>query len=163
MKKIEPIAAAAYFISLLTGILLQGVYSLWPNAFTAVFAPMDQSAWELSKLGYWPCLSGFFLLELWQCRSWKKNHLLIPFFSCTGMLIFSMITQCLLGGVSVAVILLGWVVILSISFYLFGSRDPIAGGATVWLFLLLLWGGAYLLFTFYPPPAKIFLAPMSKY
>lgn len=53
---------AAFVLSVLAGSALHFLYDVWPNALTAVFAPVNESVWEHLKLLYWPFLAASFVL-----------------------------------------------------------------------------------------------------
>ena len=158
MRKPAPAVSAAYFTALVAGILFQGLYALWPNALTAVLAPVDHSVWELSKLGFWPCVPA--VLLMWtrrSCRAWRKNDLLLLLSAPVAMFAVACLLQFCFPAVSGTVYTLCWVALLSAFFYLFCVLEPIAGRLLPWLLLALLMGGLYILFTFFPPDSTLFL------
>ena len=54
---------AAFVLTALAGCLLHGVYSLWPNGFTALFSPVRESLWEHLKILVWPYLAAALVLN----------------------------------------------------------------------------------------------------
>ena len=46
-----------FFLTAAAGAALHFLYDLWPNALTAILAPVNESVWEHLKLLYWPFLA----------------------------------------------------------------------------------------------------------
>lgn len=45
-----------FFLTAAAGAALHFLYDLWPNALTAILAPVNESVWEHLKLLFWPFL-----------------------------------------------------------------------------------------------------------
>ena len=148
-----------FFLTAAAGAALHCLYDLWPNALTAILAPVNESVWEHLKLLYWPFLAAAFHLTRGAAdsrRSW---------------------CALLIGVLAAPVLLLGAYYPLAYGFSLHGLALDIllyllslAGGLQPrWLpgsvcgiFVIAagLYGAALALFSFAPPELPIFLPPV---
>lgn len=142
---------------------LHFLYDLWPNALTAVFAPVNESVWEHLKLLFWPFLAAGFALTRRQAdkpAAWSGlllSQLLMPLFLLG-------VYYLLLAGFGVQSLALDialYLLTLALGFCL--ARRVSAGGRLAFLSGVLviltgLYGAALILFTLAPPELPVFMA-----
>lgn len=140
-----------------SGVCLHFLYSWFPNPFTALFSPINESLWEHCKLVFWPGLFSALWLTRGRPGGLRPWLLCIPI-QCALMLVLGYIYHILLRGealwVDVAIYLL--VMILGFFFAPMFS-GPFAG----WKWQLPLFAAALLaflllFFTLYPPQHILF-------
>lgn len=90
---------AAFLAASLAGCLLHFLYSLWPNALTALFSPTCESLWEHLKILVWPYLAAALVLT-WRRPTGVRPWLLTMLLLCAGMLVLGYWYHILLGGAS---------------------------------------------------------------
>ncbi len=61
----------AWLLTSLTGTLLHFLHDCWPNALTALVAPVNESVWEHLKLLFWPYLTAAWLLVRRESEPWR--------------------------------------------------------------------------------------------
>ena len=144
-----------FFASVLLGIILLWLRSRYAlNPLVMVLAPMNGSAWEMSKLVFWPYLGG--ALVIWRGTAMggsRGGHcvllLLMPLFMVlAGWL-------CHIDGNYL------WVAVLTagIALYALVLRKKVWGGELLWYTLAILLGIAYILFSVLPPFGGPFTDP----
>lgn len=137
-----------------------GVLLLWlrerfaPNPLIIVLAPMNQSAWEWSKLVFWPYLGG--ALVIWRgtpAGSSRGGHCMLLILM--PLLMIMMGWLCKLSGNYL------WVAVLAagITLYALVLRKKVWGGELLWYTLAILLGIAYILFSVLPPLGGPFTDP----
>ena len=143
--------------TILLGCLLHFVYRWFPNAFTALLSPVNESIWEHGKILVWPYL----LAALWL--TWGRPGAIRPFLLALPIMVILMLVLGYLyhvtfGGEALWVDLLLYGVCVAVGFWLplqfsgpFSSpRWMIPVFAAVLLVVLI---G---LFTLWPPQTLLF-------
>ena len=158
-----------FFTALLTILLGAGLhflYSWCPNGATALFSPICESLWEHIKIMFWPYL----LAALWLSRGrpggirpWCLSLLLI----CAAMLLLGYGYHIFLGGQSLWVDILLYVLLLALGFWL-PTRFSGPFHGPWWLIpplLVVLLAAALLVFTLWPPRLLLFtdLSPANAW
>lgn len=144
-----------FLASVVLGVLLLWLRSRYPlNPLVMVLAPMNNSAWEWSKLAFWPYLGG--ALVIWRGLpegSSRGGH-------CVLLILMPLLTVlltwlCHIGGGWL------WVAVLAsgIVLYALVLRKKIWGGELLWYTLAILLGIAYILFSVLPPFGGPFTDP----
>ena len=64
--------------AILAGAALHFLYDRWPNAGTALFAPVNESLWEHVKLVFWPYLGAAVLLNRGRPGGIRPWLLMLP-------------------------------------------------------------------------------------
>lgn len=151
--------------AILAGGALHFLYALWPNALSAVFAPVNESVWEHLKLLYWPFLAAAFCLTRGAqaaCRRWCG--LLLGLLAAPVLLLGLYYT--LAGGFAVralAVDLLLYVLSMSAGFFL-AWRLRAARFSDLLRGVLVIasgvYGAALTLLSLAPPQLPIFQPPL---
>ena len=149
----------AFVLAVIGGTLLHFVYDFFPNPVTALFSPVRESLWEHLKIIYWPFLAALLLLTRRGepgCRApWLLSLLVI----CALMLLAGYWYHVLLGGDAMAFDIGLYVVLMAVGFLLPRLFWPLADQGwwcrALWLLVLLL-GGAILLFTSLTPSGLLF-------
>ncbi len=149
-----------FVITSLAGTALHFLYDLWPNALTALFAPINESVWEHLKLLFWPMLLGAARLcrkKPHQERFWSSFFLallatpvflLLCFYGLKAAGIASLPLDIALYYISM---FLGYL----LASWLYRKKKPEKiGGFT--LMLLILYGASLILFSFAAPDLPIF-------
>ena len=145
---------------------LHFLYDLWPNALTAVFAPVNESVWEHLKLLYWPFLAASFFLLLRDFsdrrRGWSAfltALLVMPGFllGCyyalrCGFAVYGLSIDLTLYALTMA---LGF--LLARRLLQTGRAEPFCG---ILVIAAGVCGAALALFSFAPPQLPVFLPPV---
>jgi hypothetical protein len=141
----------------LVGTGLHFVYDLWPNWFTALFAPVNESIWEHLKLLYWPLL-GLALATCWQDESARSDACQALLLACGTLLVVGYGYHNLLGQDGLWFDLILYYALLAWGFYKPKSLRPFPRwNGFFWLTLAL--GVAVLWLTWHPLPYAIFRSP----
>jgi hypothetical protein len=143
--------------TILAGSALHFMYQWMPNAFTALFSPVNESIWEHGKLIFWPYLAAALLLN-WGRPGGVRPWLLVLPFLCAGMLILGYVYHILLGGESVVVDIGIYVAILALGFWIAPRFSGPFSGAK-WLIPVVVTAILGLLFgtfTLWPPEHILF-------
>ena len=152
------------FIFLL-GSLLHFAYDLFPNVIVSIFAPINESIWEHTKLIFYPTVLWYVLYFFLA----TKNELLIKpkwFTSCvvsgiTGIILvpflFYFYTRAFGVESLIVDILIFFVAVLLGQFTAMHFYRYSKGLKTIWsLNILLIIFAIYIVFTFAPPALPIF-------
>lgn len=148
-----------FVLTVLSGTLLHFVYDFFPNAATAVFAPVSESLWEHLKLIYWPYLIAMLRLTRNGEYGGHAPWLLTLLILCAVMLTLGYGYHILLGGENVAIDIAFYVLLTAAGFLLPRLLRPLGGKP---LFTTILWalvlalGVALILFTRRPPDGMLF-------
>lgn len=171
MRKIRYWQLAGWLFTLAAGAGLHFLYPAWPNGFTALFGPVNESTWEHLKLIFWP-MALFAVVEYAVYGKKKGNFLpirtsaavlalaavIILFYTYSGVL-----------GTHVLAADIAVFVLAAASGYLFSCRQlgrteraAVFPGASwvalaVWLSLAV----CFAVFSYYPPRIALFLDPVS--
>lgn len=144
----------------LAGTALHFLYDLWPNAFTALLSPINESVWEHLKLLFWPMLAGAALLSRRKPnkeRFWSSffigilatpTFLLLCFYGLKAAGIESLALDITLYYISMY---LGYF----LSSWLYRKKKPEKVGGFA-LMVLILYGASLILFSFAAPGLPIF-------
>lgn len=144
---------------------LHFLYDLWPNALTAVFAPVNESVWEHLKLLYWPFLAAaFFLLRGFPDRRRGWSAFLPALLAMPAFLLGSYYAlRCGFAVYSLAVDLALYALTMALGFLL-AHRLLRTGRAEAFCGILVIaagvYGAALALFSFAPPQLPVFLPPV---
>ena len=144
-----------FLASVVLGLLLLWLRSRFAaNPLVMVLAPMNNSAWEMSKLVFWPYLGG--ALVIWRgtaAGASRGGH-------CMLLLLMPLVTVlagwlCHLGGSYL------WAAVLAAGIALYAAvlRKKVWGGELLWYTLAILLGIAYILFSVLPPIGGPFTDP----
>lgn len=145
-------------IATLSGACLHFLYALFPNPITALIAPVNESLWEHLKILFWPGAAiALYAHKKEPDADWAPRLLCLTA-ACAAMLGIGYVYHVVLGGSALSfdlclyVLLMAAIVLLP---QLLEGRLPDAA-ARLALPLVLLLGGAILLFTFLPPDHILF-------
>ena len=153
-----------FFLTAAAGAALHFLYDLWPNALTAVLAPVNESVWEHLKLLYWPFLAAAFCLTRGAADSrhgWCA--LLIGLLAAPVLLLgvyYPLACGFSLHGLWLDILL--YMLALAGGFFLaYQLRLRALPGALCGPVVIAagLYGAALALFSFAPPELPIFLPP----
>ena len=150
--------AKSYIGGFLASVVL-GLILLWlhrrfsVNPLVMVLSPMNGSAWELSKLVFWPYLGG--ALVIWRgtpMGSSRGGHCMLLLLMPFAMVLLGWL--CGIGGYL-------WIAVLAagIALYAMVLRKKVWGGELLWYTLAILLGIAYILFSVLPPFGGPFTDP----
>lgn len=146
-------------LTILSGILLHFLYDWLPSPLTAVFSPVRESLWEHVKIIYWPFLAAMWLLTRGGERGGQAPWLLSLLLICGGMLAVAYWYHFVRGGESLAFDIGLYFVSIAAGFLLARLFRGLDGRGWwregLWVLVLLL-GGAILLFTFLTPTGALF-------
>lgn len=154
-----------FFLTAAAGAALHFLYDLWPNALTAILAPVNESVWEHLKLLYWPFLAAAFHLARGAAdsrRSWCA--LLIGVLAAPVLLLgayYPLACGFSLHGLVLDILL--YLLSLAGGFFLAYRLQPRRlPGSVCGIFVIAagLYGAALALFSFAPPELPIFLPPV---
>ena len=149
--------AAAAVCAILAGCALHFLYSLCPNALTALFSPICESLWEHGKLIFWPYLAA----ALWLNRGRPggvRPWLLVLLLTTAAMLALGALCHLLLQVDAFWVDLALYIGLMVLAFWLptrFSGPFP----APLWLLPIVgtvILGLLYALFTLWPPQHILF-------
>ena len=121
----------AWLMAVGVALLLRWLYVVWPNTLTAVLTPVSASPWEWGKALYWPVLAALLLLR-WMAAD-ETEHPAGRAWWLAAALPLVMTGACWALGA--------------------------AGESILWIWLAVLLGAAYLLFTVLPPLGGPFTDP----
>lgn len=144
---------------------LHFLYDLWPNALTAVFAPVNESVWEHLKLLYWPFLAAaFFLLRGFPDRRRGWSAFLPALLAMPAFLLGSYYAlRCGFAVYGLAVDLALYALTMALGFLL-AHRLLQTVRAEAFCGILVIaagvYGAALALFSFAPPQLPVFLPPV---
>ena len=133
-----------------------------------VFSAVNESVWEHLKLGFWPALVWFFV----EYRSIRRSTNNFVFAKTVGIYLIPIIIPVLfysytaIIGESVLAIdiltfILSIIVGQFVSYKLLTYRDLPEVLNKISLVALIILGGAFVLFTFYPPNLSLFRDPVT--
>lgn len=139
------------------GCILHFIYGWWPNAFTALFSPINDSLWEHVKLIYWPSLAAALFLSRGRPGAVRPWLLILPLL-CGAMLILGWVYHISLGGEAMWVDLTIYGTLMVLGFWLPPRfSGPFRG--PLWVLPILataVLGAAIAIFTLYPPDSLLF-------
>ena len=154
-----------FFLTAAAGAALHFLYDLWPNALTAILAPVNESVWEHLKLLYWPFLAAAFYLTRGAedgRQGWCA--LLIGVLAAPVLLLgayYPLAYGFSLHGLALDILL--YLLSLAGGFFLAYRLQPRwLPGSVCGIFVIAagLYGAALALFSFAPPELPIFLPPV---
>ncbi len=154
-----------FFLTAAAGAALHFLYDLWPNALTAILAPVNESVWEHLKLLYWPFLAAAFYLTRGAedgRQGWCA--LLIGVLAAPVLLLgayYPLAYGFSLHGLVLDILL--YLLSLAGGFFLAYRLQPRwLPGSVCGIFVIAagLYGAALALFSFAPPELPIFLPPV---
>ena len=143
--------------ALLAGAALHFLYSLWPNAVTAMVSPINESLWEHGKLVFWPYLGAALLLNRGRPGGVRPWLAALPLLFLL-LLSLGWLYHVTLGGEALWVDLVLYAAVMALGFWL-PARSSEAFQGVKWLLpvvLVFVLGGLILYFTLYPPQALLF-------
>ena len=152
-----------FFLTAAAGAALHFLYDLWPNALTAILAPVNESVWEHLKLLFWPFLAAGFALTCGQAEkpaAWSGfllAELGMPVF-LSGIyytLHAGFGVQSVYADIGLYYLTLGLGFAAALRVNRSGRLGWLAG---VLVILTGLYGAALILFTLAPPELPIFMA-----
>ena len=160
MKTLSRRLLLALVLAVVGGTLLHFVYELFPNPVTALFSPMRESLWEHLKLLYYPYLAALLLLTRGGEPGCRAPWLLSLLTICAAMLATGYCYHIVLGLDSMVFDIGLFVVLMAAGFFLLPRLfAPLAGKSgwseVLWVLVVLL-GGAILLFGPLPPAGVLF-------
>lgn len=141
--------AIRFLTTILCGLFLLLLHTIVQGGPLAVLVPQNSSAWELSKLAFWPLL---------------LTGLLTRGKETPGSLPALVLAPLALAGADWAVLAMGgsgglclalWVAALALAL----GFGPTGKRRSLWLVLVILLGVGYLLATYFPPLWGPFLTP----
>lgn len=147
--------AGGFLASVVLGLLLLWLGSrCGENPLVMVLAPRNDSAWELSKLVFWPYLGG--ALVIWRgsaAGASRGGHCML--------LLLMPLAAVLAGWLWPALGRWLWVAVLAGGIALYDAvlRKKMWGGELLWYTLAILLGIAYILFSVLPPMGGPFTDP----
>lgn len=141
--------AIRFLTTILCGLFLLLLHTVIRGGPLAVFVPRNSSAWELSKLAFWPLLLTALLTGRKDCPSSLPALVLAPL-----TLVLADWAVLAMGG-SGGICLALWVAALAVALA-FGCAGK---HRTLWLVLAILLGVGYLLATYFAPLWGPFLPP----
>lgn len=146
----------AFLLAAAAAVLLRGLAVTLPGPATYVLSPLNESAWELSKLVFWPYLCAALLLwRLEPAQGVRRGAHCAALVSATAL----MAALCRLTGDIAPVWLLFCIAVGGgMALYHTVLRRRARGGA-LWYLAAILLGVAYLLLTARPLTWGIFLDP----
>ena len=154
-----------FFLTAAAGAVLHFLYDLWPNALTAILAPVNESVWEHLKLLYWPFLAAAFYLTRGAedgRQGWCA--LLLGLLAAPVLLLgayYPLACGFSLHGLALDILL--YILALAAGFFLAYRLQPRwLPGSVCGIFVIAagLYGAALALFSFAPPELPIFLPPV---
>lgn len=163
MKGISTRTLIIFAIATVAGACLHFVHALMPNVITALFSPVSESVWEHMKIIYWPLVASMLVLTRGGEKGSKGPWALAILISGIGMLAAGYIYHIVMGGDSLVVDIILYVVMMALAFVLANGaldRPAIRGKSDLLVLLVLALGCAMVLFTFLPPDMALF-ADMS--
>ena len=142
----------------LAGIALHFLYFLWPNALTALLAPINESLWEHVKLVFWPYLLAALWLNRGRPGGLRPWLLTLPLL-CLVLLGLGFLYHVLLHGGSLWVSVAIYLLTMALGFWLptrfsgpfSGVRWHLPAALVVVLGILIA------LFTLWPPESLLFV------
>lgn len=144
-----------FLASVLLGLILLWLRSRFAtNPLVMVLSPMNGSAWEMSKLAFWPYLGG--ALVIWRgtaAGSSRGGHCMLLILMPLVMVLLGWL--CRINGNYL------WAAVLcaGIGLYALLLRKKVWGGELLWYTLAILLGIAYILFSVLPPFGGPFTDP----
>lgn len=146
-----------WLAAVLAGGVLHFLYKWWPNAFTALFSPVNESLWEHVKLVFWPYLGAALLLNRERPGGVRPWLLVLPLL-CALMLLLGWVYHVMLGGEAMWVDIVIYMLVMALGFWLptrfsgpfQGVKWMVPILAVIILGLLIGW------FTLYPPEGLLF-------
>jgi len=159
VKKHSRRVGLVFVLTLLGGVILHFLYGWVPSPVTAVFSPVRESLWEHVKIIYWPFLAAMWFLTRGGERGSQAPWLLSLLIICGGMLAIAWWYHFRYMGESMAFDVGLYFAAMAAGFLLVHLFWPLAGKGWwcegLWVLVLLL-GGATLLFTFLTPNGALF-------
>lgn len=156
----------AWILTSLAGTLLHFIYDWWPNALTALIAPINESIWEHLKLFFWPYLivvwgSLRHKMEAWQ--AWAGH--LAALLAMPGLLLGSYYAlaagfDCRAGWLNIALYYLILALGFTLARHIGRSRSAIRA-APLLLLAVCFYALLLTLFSFAAPNLPVFQSPTS--
>lgn len=150
----------AFVLAVLGGTLLHFAYDFFPNAVTAVFAPVSESIWEHLKLIYWPYLIAFFFLARKEPKSFPAAWLFSLLLISALLLGAGYVYHILCGGEALFFDIALYVLLMATGFFLPRLLGKVSWSgwltAFLWIAVIAL-GFVLLVFTWYPPRGLLFV------
>lgn len=147
----------AFLLAAACGVLLHGLFDVWPCILTEFIAPVNESIWEHSKIILWPLLAAEYLL---LDKKRRVRGFLAALLSVMLMLLAGWLYHIELGGTQLIVDLLIYVASLTL-FFVWRNllKLPLRWEGTVVAALLILIG-LIVAFTVNPPHGMLFRDPI---
>ena len=148
--------AIGYGVTVLTGVLLECLYTQTGSVVIRVIAPMNASPWELGKLCFWPYLVGALLIwRLGDGTDSRGGH-------CALLVGMPLVMTALCAVQPAAAEVLRFAVpAVGIALYALVLRRKLCCGELLWYTLAILLGIAYLLLTAAAPEGALFADPSA--
>lgn len=159
MKRLSTGMLVAFAIATVAGACLHFVYTLLPNVIAALFSPVNESIWEHMKIIYWPLLVAMLVLTRKGEKGDKGPWALAILISSLGMLAIGYVYHIIMGGDSLVVDIIIYVVMMALAFVLATGaldRPAIRGKSDLLVLLVIALGCVMVLFTFLPPDMALF-------
>lgn len=159
MKRLSTGTLVAFAIATVAGACLHFVHALAPNVITALFSPVNESIWEHMKILYWPLLVSMLVLTRGGEKGSKGPWALGILISVFGMLAVGYVYHIVMGGNSLAVDIILYVVMMALAFVLANGaldRPGVRAKSDLLVLLVVALGCAMVLFTFLPPDMALF-------
>lgn len=159
MKGISTRTLVIFAITTVAGACLHFVHSLLPNVITAFFSPVNESIWEHMKIIYWPLVAAMLVLTRKGEKGSRGPWALAILISGMGMLVLGYVYHIVMGGDSLAVDIVLYVVMMALAFVLASGaldRPAIRAKSDLLVLLVIALGCAIVLFTFLPPDLALF-------
>lgn len=159
----------ALFITFLISFICHFVYQLFPNFFTSIFFPVNESIWEHMKILYTSIvLYGFidyFILKKFSIKhnNFFFNLFLISFVSIIIYLILFLPIYYRIGEnmfIAIGLMFIVYGIVYIISFYILRFND--IGFKFVWIFLIVFGYFVFLYFTYNPIKINLFYDPLKE-
>lgn len=84
-QRLDKKLLACFGITVLAGMGLHFLFTLWPSILTEFIAPVNESLWEHVKLIFWPyLLAGLYLTSI---GTWKRAPWLLTLLLTCGLLL----------------------------------------------------------------------------
>ena len=159
MKNRFTVFSIRFLTILLFGMFLLLLRAVASNPVCAIFAPRCASAWELSKMVYWPMLIALAMTRGTEGDAQKKAVSWLPW-----MVITPAVTVAAFWGLSMlqpgpGIYLLVWIIVCAIALALMQRGVLSSLDRSIWLVLTVALGIAYIILTFLPPMCGPFIDP----
>jgi len=138
-------------------------------AIVGAFSAVNESVWEHLKLAFWPSLI-WLLIEYLLIRKFTNNFLISKTLgTCTMIALipivfysYTSITGGSIFAIDIATFIVAVIFGQILSYTLFRKNQFARNADRIALFILVVFGIAFIVFTFYPPHLPIFQDPMTN-